>query len=80
MVIGLIRWISAKREHHKTPIIAMTAYGEEHLKEAIEVGATATLRKPDEVTDLPQIVNRLLGKNKRDISESGKSSVVTSTG
>jgi CheY-like chemotaxis protein len=63
--IGLIRWIRAKKEHIHTPIIAMTAYGEQHLKEAKDVGATATAKKPEDIPNLPAIVTRLLGKTKR---------------
>jgi len=57
--IGLIRWIKNNREFSSIPIIAMTAYGEQHLQEAKEAGATMTVQKPGDIPDLPSIVARL---------------------
>ncbi len=54
--LGFIRWIRSSPEYASIPIIAMTAYGEEYLKQAEEVGANASVRKPDQIIDLPRIV------------------------
>jgi CheY-like chemotaxis protein len=58
--VGLIRWIRSHQQHAETPIIAMTAFGKEHLNEAKAVGATATIQKPEGIPQLPEIVKRLL--------------------
>jgi len=68
--VGLIRWIRTIPECDQTPIIAMTAYADSFLKHAEEAGATATIRKPEEISDLPDLINRLLSKYK--VSGDGK--------
>jgi len=60
--IGLIRWIRAHENHAATPIIAMTAYDEDRLKQALAAGATATAQKPDDIVKIQHIVNRLMGR------------------
>jgi len=57
--VGLIRWIRANPESETIPIIAMTAYEEFHLRRAEKAGANLSIRKPEQIPDLPQIVHRL---------------------
>ena len=72
--IGLIRWIRAREGHAETPIIAMSGYGEQHLREAMEVGANTIAKKPENIPNLPSMVHRFLGRNKRDRSGSPEDS------
>ena len=67
--IGLIRWIRANEEYRDTPIIAMTAGSEEILTEALEMGATATVKKPNDISKLASIINGILDKSKAATSE-----------
>jgi len=59
--LGLIRWI--RDENPDVPIVAMTAHGEEVLKEALAVGASAQVKKPLDIPRVPEIVDELLGRN-----------------
>jgi len=61
--IGLVRWIRNDPSFASVPIIAMTAYGENYLKEAKRAGATRTIHKPEDIADLPHIVSSTLGQS-----------------
>ena len=73
--VGLIRWIRNNREFSAIPIIAMSAYGEHHLQEAREAGATLTIQKPGDIPDLPSIVARFFNsRNQSNINGHSKPS------
>ena len=58
--IDLIRWIRQTPSYDQLPIIAISAHGDNLLQQAKEAGATATLRKPDELNQLAETVKRLV--------------------
>lgn len=47
---------------HRTPIIAITAYGEAAQAKAIEAGCDASLSKPIDFEDLEPVLTRYLSK------------------
>lgn len=47
------------------PIVVLSAYVGDYLQEATEAGATDVLRKPRDVTLLPETVDRLLGQRRK---------------
>jgi len=58
--LELIRRVRAQDEFTDLPIVAMSAYGGDHLAKAYVNGATATIRKPLEVDTLIDTINQLL--------------------
>ena len=58
--IELIRCIREREELAPIPIIAMSAYGGDHLAKAYVVGATVTLRKPLDADGLVGTINSVL--------------------
>jgi len=49
-----------RREAPTVPIVAMTAHGDSYLRQAIVLGATASLEKPFQPDELQTLVDRLL--------------------
>jgi CheY-like chemotaxis protein len=60
--IELIQRVRARGDLADLPIVAMSAYGGDHLAKAYVNGATATIRKPLDVDDLVDTINQLLPK------------------
>jgi CheY-like chemotaxis protein len=60
--IELIQRVRARGDLADLPIVAMSAYGGDHLAKAYLNGATATIRKPLDVDDLVDTINQLLPK------------------
>jgi CheY-like chemotaxis protein len=58
--IELIRCVRGQAEFADLPIVAMTAYGGDHLAKAYATGATATVRKPLDVDALVETISQLL--------------------
>lgn len=58
--IELIRRVRAQDEFINLPIVAMSAYGHDHLAQASANGATAIIRKPLDMEDLVDTITRLL--------------------
>jgi len=58
--VELIKKIRKTKEFAKTPIVAMTAYGNGYMTLASEAGATASIRKPEDLDCLVNTINRLL--------------------
>jgi CheY-like chemotaxis protein len=56
------RKIREQKSSRKTPIIAITAYGEAARRKAIEAGCNASLSKPIDFEDLEPVLTRYLGK------------------
>ncbi|HZS46207.1 MAG TPA: hypothetical protein VFC63_14120 [Blastocatellia bacterium] len=50
------------KSNRSIPIIAMTAHGEQYLQSAKNAGADATLKKPEQIGDLPMMIRQLLRK------------------
>jgi|SRR5882724_6162664 len=63
--IGFIRWVRNTPRFVRTPIVAMTAYDERYLREAKEAGANLTLRKPGDIPDVAQIIERALVRSRQ---------------
>jgi CheY-like chemotaxis protein len=57
---GMIRELRATEQFADTPIIALTAYGEEQLEKAREAGANEAVSKPMNLEELVGLVNSLL--------------------
>ncbi len=57
----MIRELRAMEKFADTPIIALTAYGEEQLEAAREAGATDARSKPMNMEELIELVRALLG-------------------
>lgn len=58
--VGLIKQVRKIPECFKTPIIVMTAYGNEEESAARRAGANQTIAKPIEYESLIQQINQLL--------------------
>ncbi len=58
--VELIKSIRKKEEFANTPIVAMTAYGNGYMSLASEAGATASIRKPEDLDRLVTTINGLL--------------------
>ena len=58
--LGMIRELRAIGQFAETPIIALTAYGEEQLEKAREAGANEAMTKPMSLEELVKLVNSLL--------------------
>lgn len=58
--VELIRRVRAQNEFANLPIVAMSAYGHDNLTKASVHGATAIIRKPLDMEDLVDTINRLL--------------------
>ena len=58
--LELIRWIRNSPAFDGTPIIAMSAYGEAYLQQAMEAGATAVIHKPEGLDQLVKTIDRVL--------------------
>lgn len=56
------RKIREQKHSRKTPIIAITAYGEAAQKKALEAGCNASLSKPIDFEDLAPVLRRYLSK------------------
>ena len=56
------RKIREQKSSRKTPIIAITAYGEAAQRKAIEAGCDASLSKPIDFEDLEPVLARYLSK------------------
>lgn len=56
------RKIREQNGGRRTPIIAITAYGEAAKKKAIEAGCDASLSKPIDFADLEPVLSRYLPK------------------
>ncbi len=65
------RKIREQNASRKTPIIAITAYGESARRKAIEAGCNASLSKPIDFADLEPVLSRYLSKQNRE-SRSGE--------
>jgi DNA-binding response OmpR family regulator len=57
---NMIRELRATEQFADTPIIALTAYGEEQLGKAREAGANEAVTKPMNLGELVRLVNSLL--------------------
>jgi len=64
--VELIKSIRSNREFASTPIVAMTAYGSGYISLASEAGATASIRKPEDLDNLVTTINRLLENETSD--------------
>ena len=71
--IGLIRWIRANPDSRLIPIIAMTAYGNFHLRQAEKAGANIGIAKPEQIPDLPEIIHHLIGNGRSGSKQSANS-------
>jgi CheY-like chemotaxis protein len=58
--LDLIRRVNSTPELAHLPIVVMTAYDDRFMKAAKTAGAQAVLRKPDDLEQLAETVNRLL--------------------
>ena len=58
--IELIRRVRQWEEYIDLPIVAMSAYGSDHLAKAAMNGATATIRKPLDVDGLVSTIYQVL--------------------
>ena len=58
--LELIRRVRGTKEVADTPIVAMSAYGEDYFIEASAAGATAAIRKPDDIERLVETIERVL--------------------
>ena len=58
--VELIKRIRKNEEFATTPIVAMTAYGNGYMALASEAGATASIRKPEDLDNLVTTINGLL--------------------
>jgi CheY-like chemotaxis protein len=56
----MIRQLRATEQFADTPIIALTAYGEEQLEKARQAGADKAVGKPMNLEELVELVNSLL--------------------
>jgi two-component system chemotaxis response regulator CheY len=56
----MIRQLRAMEQFATTPIIALTAYGEQQLEKAREAGANKAVSKPMNLEELVGLVNSLL--------------------
>ena len=56
----LIRHIRELSEFRETPVIAISAFGSECLKDAERAGATQTLRKPFDMDELTGAIDTVL--------------------
>jgi len=70
--ISLIRWIRNDPESVKIPIVAMTAHGDFYLRQAERAGANLTVRKPEEMPDIPAMIKRLLGNGNSGKNKQGQ--------
>src|SRR5882724_131733 len=58
--VELIKSIRKSEEFANTPIVAMTAYGNGYVTLASQAGATASIRKPEDLDSLVSTINQLL--------------------
>jgi two-component system, chemotaxis family, chemotaxis protein CheY len=58
--LGMIRELRAMEQFAGTPIIALTAYGEEQLEKARAAGADEALTKPTSLEGLVKLVDSFL--------------------
>lgn len=58
--VELIKTIRNNKEFADTPIVAMTAYGNGYTKLASQAGATAAIRKPEDLDILVKTIDGLL--------------------
>ena len=58
--LELIRRVREQEEFADLPIVAMSAFGGDHLAKAYLTGATETIRKPFDSIGLVETLNRLL--------------------
>jgi len=58
--IGLIQRLRRRAEFADTPIIAISAFAREYSPDPIMAGATAVLRKPEDLLQVAETLNRLL--------------------
>lgn len=56
------RKIREQKNASRTPIIAITAYGESARRKALEAGCDASLSKPIDFEDLEPVLSRYLSK------------------
>jgi len=61
--IGMIRQLREEADFADLPIIAVTAYGDEFARQAVEAGATAAAAKPMNLDSLVEQVKGLLGES-----------------
>ena len=62
----LIKTLKKRQGCGDTPIIVLTAFSDAFGEEARAAGATAVLRKPRDIPQVAQTVNRLLGRPEGD--------------
>ena len=60
--LELIQHIKATPEITDIPVIAMSAYGENYLTKAMAAGATAAIRKPDDLNTIIDTIHQILSK------------------
>jgi len=58
--LELIRRVKKNAELTDTPIIAMTAYSDSFISEAVKLGATTTLRKPEDLDRVLETVSQVI--------------------
>lgn len=67
--IGFIKWVRNNVNASDIPVVAMTAYDESYLKQAIDAGAILTLRKPIEIPDVSATITLAFGRAARQSEE-----------
>lgn len=58
----LIQHIRNTQRLSHLPVVAMSAYGNSYLSEAKRLGATATIQKPEGLTNVGEIVTNVISK------------------
>ena len=62
--LELIRRVRQTSALAEVPILAMSAYGDEYLADALAVGATATIRKPEGLVNIGQAISQVLAESR----------------